>query len=78
MKSTITLGILFELGNPMSLSLHITCIPWVGTFEHTICAVLMAHLVHLVLLSDFGYYYVRAIVAQGSGAPILPMGVCDI
>merc|ERR1719478_1682512 len=53
---------------------YITCIPWVGTFEHTICAILMAHLMHLVFLSDFAYYYFRALIAQGSRAPILPMG----
>ena len=57
---------------------YITCIPWVGTFEHTICAILMAHLVHLVIMSDFAYYYVRALVAQGSGALVLPMGACEI
>jgi hypothetical protein len=53
---------------------YITCVPWIGTFEHTICAILMAHFVHLVLLSDFSYYYVRAFIAQRSGDTVLPMG----
>jgi hypothetical protein len=53
---------------------YITCVPWIGTCEHTICAILLAHSVHLVLLSDFGVYYVRALIAQGSGASVLPMG----
>jgi hypothetical protein len=58
---------------------YITCVPWVGSFEHTICAILVAHAFHFVLLSDFAFYYVRALFAQGSRAPILPMGgVCEI
>lgn len=54
---------------------YITCIPWVGTFEHTICAILLAHLIHLVLLSDFAYYYLTALLSRGSRASILPMNV---
>jgi len=54
---------------------YITCIPWIGTFEHTICAILLAHLIHLVLLSDFSYYYITALLARGSRASILPMNV---
>lgn len=53
---------------------YITCIPWFGDFEHTIWSILLAHLIHLVLLSDFAYYYARALFAQGTKAPILPMG----
>jgi len=54
---------------------YITCIPWVGEFEHTICAILVAHFIHLVLLSDFGYYYARALFARSAGTSILPMNV---
>ena len=54
---------------------YITCIPWVGEFEHTICAILMAHLIHLVLLSDFGYYYARTMFSKGVGTSVLPMNV---
>jgi hypothetical protein len=57
---------------------YITCIPWVSTFEHTICAILLAHLIHLVLLSDFAYYYITALLARGSRASILPMGALNI
>jgi len=57
---------------------YITCVPWIGAFEHTICAILLAHFVHLVLLSDFAIYYLRALTAQGSGASVLPMGGFDI
>jgi len=54
---------------------YITCIPWIGTFEHTICVILLAHMIHLVLLSDFSYYYITALLARGSTASILPMNV---
>lgn len=57
---------------------YITCVPWVGTFEHTICAILFAHVVHIVLLSDFAYYYFTAMLSGGSKTSILPMGGFDI
>jgi hypothetical protein len=57
---------------------YITCIPWVGTFEHTIFAILAAHLIHLVLLSDFSFYYARSMFASNAKTPILPMGGWDI
>lgn len=53
---------------------HITCIPWIGSFGHTKWAILLAHLIHMVLLSDVAFYYVHALLAQGSQAPILPLG----
>merc|ERR1719478_15475 len=53
---------------------YITCMPWVGDFEHTIYAILLAHVVHLVLLSDFAYYYFKALVSQNGSARVLPMG----
>ena len=37
----------------------ITCDPWVDGFNHAIWVILGAHLLHLVLLGDFGYYYVK-------------------
>jgi hypothetical protein len=46
----------------------ITCKPYFGDFEHTVCAILLAHLLHLVLLSDFGYFYLKKIVARESSA----------
>lgn len=38
---------------------YITCSPWVSTFQHTINAILLAHFVHLVLMSDFVMFYFR-------------------
>jgi len=58
---------------------HITCVPWVGEFQHTIYAILLAHFVHLVLLSDFAYFYAKAListVAGNGGKPVslVPQG----
>jgi len=43
----------------------ITCISWVAGFNHAIWAILGAHLLHLILLGDFGYYYVKAVATKG-------------
>jgi len=43
----------------------ITCDEWITGFNHTVVAILGAHALHLALLSDFAYYYVRAILQKG-------------
>jgi hypothetical protein len=43
----------------------ITCQPWFGEFNHTIFAILSAHLLHMVLLGDFTYYYIKAVITRG-------------
>lgn len=43
----------------------ITCEPWMEGVNHAIWAILSAHVLHLILLGDFGYYYVKAILSQG-------------
>jgi hypothetical protein len=43
----------------------ITCHVWVGSFNHAIWAILGAHLVHMLLLSDFAYMYVKAVIQRG-------------
>lgn len=43
----------------------ITCIPWLGGFNHAIWAILGAHLLHLILLGDFLYLYAKAIAKSG-------------
>eukprot|EP00930_Biecheleria_cincta_P070231 TRINITY_DN57883_c0_g1_i1.p1 TRINITY_DN57883_c0_g1~~TRINITY_DN57883_c0_g1_i1.p1 ORF type:complete len:285 (+),score=49.88 TRINITY_DN57883_c0_g1_i1:64-918(+) len=43
----------------------LTCDPWVEGVNHAVPAILGAHAIHLVLLADFGFYYVKAIVNQG-------------
>jgi hypothetical protein len=43
----------------------ISCQPWIGEFNHAIFAILSAHLLHMVLLGDFAYYYIRAVITRG-------------
>lgn len=55
---------------------YITCDPWIPGFEHAICAILFAHLVHLALLSDFLFYYVREVIKAQIGNQCIQ--VCDL
>lgn len=43
----------------------ITCVPLLDGLNHAIWAILGAHMLHLLLLIDFGYYYVKAVTQQG-------------
>lgn len=43
----------------------ITCVPLMEGLNHAIWAILGAHMLHLLLLIDFGYYYVKAVTQQG-------------
>merc|ERR1719183_513217 len=43
----------------------ITCKPWIGNFQHGIVAILIAHALHLLLLGDFMYYYVKTMTQKG-------------
>lgn len=43
----------------------ITCSPWVEGFNHAVWAILGAHLLHFLLLGDFAYYYLKAVLAHG-------------
>merc|ERR1719443_822802 len=43
---------------------------WIGTFNHAGYSVLAAHVVHLVLLGDFGYYYFKNLATKGIDAPL--------
>jgi hypothetical protein len=67
----------------------ITCSSWVGTFQHAIVAILAAHLIHLMLLSDFAFYYLRAALnvrenspsvqlVPPSGSPPIPGGTVHV
>lgn len=44
---------------------EITCEPWINNFNHSGYAILAAHAVHLVLLADFGYIYVKNLATKG-------------
>merc|ERR1740127_232834 len=43
----------------------ITCNPWMSGMNHAIWAILGAHVLHLVLLGDFAFYYIKAVLARG-------------
>eukprot|EP00929_Paragymnodinium_shiwhaense_P094861 TRINITY_DN5568_c0_g4_i2.p1 TRINITY_DN5568_c0_g4~~TRINITY_DN5568_c0_g4_i2.p1 ORF type:complete len:283 (-),score=69.48 TRINITY_DN5568_c0_g4_i2:101-949(-) len=43
----------------------ITCDEWVTGFNHTVVAILGAHLLHLILLSDFAYFYAKGVMKKG-------------
>merc|ERR1719454_797700 len=45
--------------------LDITCNPWVSGFNHTVGAIMMAHIVHVILLADFAYFYIKAVSKGG-------------
>lgn len=46
----------------------ITSTPWVEGFNHAPVAILAAHALHMVLLADFAYFYLRCAVQQGIAA----------
>ena len=48
----------------------VTCSPWVEGFSHAIWAILAAHLVHLLLLGDFAYCYLKAVATHGLACSI--------
>lgn len=57
----------------------ITSIPWIGGFNHAIWAILGAHLLHLILLGDFGYFYLKAVAANGLNCNVqIEMESCGV
>lgn len=49
---------------------EIECDPWFEGFSHAGYLVIAAHVVHLVLLGDFSYYYVKNVTKSGLNAPL--------
>ena len=49
---------------------EITCEPWIKGVEHAGYAILAGHAVHLLLLGDFAYYYVKNLASGGLCAPL--------
>jgi len=43
----------------------ITCDEWITGFNHAVLAINGAHLLHLILLGDFGWHYVKAMAQKG-------------
>lgn len=49
---------------------EITCDPLFGYFNHAAYTILGAHFVHLILLADFGYFYIKNVTTKGLDAPL--------
>jgi len=49
---------------------EITSEPWIKDFNHAGWAILAGHAVHLVLLADFAYFYVKNVATQGLLTPL--------
>lgn len=56
----------------------ISCEPWIAGFNHAIWAILASHLIHMLLLCDFGFYYIKAVVAQGLACRIDIQESCGV
>jgi len=41
------------------------CIPWIAGFNHTFWTILGAHFLQMLLVGDFAYYYVKAVLTSG-------------
>mmetsp|Transcript_95545 Transcript_95545/g.265342 ORF Transcript_95545/g.265342 Transcript_95545/m.265342 type:complete len:291 (+) Transcript_95545:84-956(+) len=48
----------------------LTCAPWVGSFNHAVWGILGAHVLHLLLLADFVYYYAKSVATSGLAARV--------
>merc|ERR1719262_1425931 len=48
----------------------ITCKQWVTGVQHGIIVILIAHAIHLLLLGDFAYYYIRSMTQKGIHEPV--------
>lgn len=56
----------------------ITCHPWVTGFNHAIWAILGAHLLHLLLIGDFAYFYTKSVIAHGLNCRIEIFESCGV
>jgi len=48
----------------------ITCEPLIGNFNHATYAILGSHVVHVVLLADFAYFYIKNLATSGLTSPM--------
>jgi len=56
----------------------ITCTAWMFGLNHVIWVILGSHLLHLILLGDFAYYYIKAIMVSGLNCRIEIMEACGV
>jgi hypothetical protein len=50
--------------------MDITCKPWKEGVQHGIIVILIAHAIHLLLLADFAYCYLRSLTQKGIQQPV--------
>jgi hypothetical protein len=50
---------------------HVTCEFWIEDFNHAIVVIMGAHLLHMVILADFAYYYVKSVSTCGFGSRLI-------
>lgn len=55
----------------------ITCGFWIQDVNHAVLAILSAYLVHLLLLSDFAYFYLKGVATQGLACRLDLESVCN-
>lgn len=56
---------------------EIECKHWIPGINHSSIALIIAHALHLVLLADFAYYYVKTMLLHGLDAQLeLPTDAC--
>merc|ERR1719253_2570863 len=51
----------------------LTSEPWINGFMHASYAIIAAHILHMLLLGDFAYYYLKAVLAGGLNCRIETM-----
>jgi len=56
----------------------LTSNPWIVGFSHASYAILAAHFLHMLLLGDFAYYYIKAVLAGGLTCGIETMDDCGM
>ena len=54
------------------------CSPWITGFNHTSWTILAAHLLQIVLLGDFAYYYGKAVLAHGLNCRLETLEDCGV
>jgi len=56
----------------------LTSNPWITGISHASYAILAAHFIHMLLLGDFAYYYIKAVLAGGLTRGIDTMDDCGV
>jgi hypothetical protein len=57
---------------------HLSCVPYIGEFQHARWVIFGAHCFHVVLLLDFFYTYARSIAQKGLYGDLSFEGCCQV